>query len=298
LDTCNITPKLNEIGMIYFTEADIDRLIEDDLPAGDMTTFLLDLAGKKGSIALIARNEMIACCTEEAVRLYKKAGLEVGDFVASGTRLQPGDRLIEAKGEASAIHIIWRTGSAMIEFASGIAGRTNQLVMAAKKENPSISVAGTRKHPPFVKKMALKALMAGGGVPHRTGLSDTILIFREHLLFTGGYERLPEVIRSVKEKMKERKIVIEAHSLKEALIAAKSGADAVQMDKSTQEIFSECSGKCRAINPNICMIAAGAINDSNAGMYAKAGADVLVTSWMYFAPPAYIIAEILPIYEY
>lgn len=58
--------------MIYFTEADIDRLIEDDLPAGDMTTFLLDLAGKKGSIALIARNEMIACCTEEAVRLYKK----------------------------------------------------------------------------------------------------------------------------------------------------------------------------------------------------------------------------------
>ncbi|HOW05111.1 ModD protein [Methanospirillum hungatei] len=284
--------------MIYFTEADIDRLIEDDLPAGDMTTFLLDLAGKKGSIALIARNEMIACCTEEAVRLYKKAGLEVGDFVASGTRLQPGDRLIEAKGEASAIHIIWRTGSAMIEFASGIAGRTNQLVMAAKKENPSISVAGTRKHPPFVKKMALKALMAGGGVPHRTGLSDTILIFREHLLFTGGYERLPEVIRSVKEKMKERKIVIEAHSLKEALIAAKSGADAVQMDKSTQEIFSECSGKCRAINPNICMIAAGAINDSNAGMYAKAGADVLVTSWMYFAPPADIMAEILPIDEY
>jgi molybdenum transport protein len=284
--------------MIYFTEADIDRLIEDDLPAGDMTTFLLDLAGKKGSIALIARNEMIACCTEEAVRLYKKAGLEVGDFVASGTRLQPGDRLIEAKGEASAIHIIWRTGSAMIEFASGIAGRTNQLVMAAKKENPSISVAGTRKHPPFVKKMALKALMAGGGGPHRTGLSDTILIFREHLLFTGGYERLPEVIRSVKEKMKERKIVIEAHSLKEALIAAKSGADAVQMDKSTQEIFSECSGKCRAINPNICMIAAGAINDSNAGMYAKAGADVLVTSWMYFAPPADIMAEILPIDEY
>lgn len=185
----------------------------------------------------------------------------------------------------------------MIEFASGIAGRTNQLVMAAKKENPSISVAGTRKHPRLLKN-GIKSIDGRRRVPHRTGLSDTILIFREHLLFTGGYERLPEVIRSVKEKMKERKIVIEAHSLKEALIAAKSGADAVQMDKSTQEIFSECSGKCRAINPNICMIAAGAINDSNAGMYAKAGADVLVTSWMYFAPPADIMAEILPIDEY
>ena len=61
--------------MIYFTDSDIDRLIEDDLPAGDMTTFLLDLAGMNGSIALIARNPMIACCTEEAVRLYKKSGL-------------------------------------------------------------------------------------------------------------------------------------------------------------------------------------------------------------------------------
>ena len=281
--------------MIYFTESDIDRLIEDDLPAGDMTTFLLNLAGKKGSISLIARNEMIACCTEEAVRLYKKVGLDVSFFVPSGTRLQPGDKLIEAHGDASAIHVIWRTGSAMIEFASGIAGRTDQLITAAKKENPSISVAGTRKHPPFVKKMALKALMAGGGVPHRTGLSDTILIFREHLLFTGGYEHLPDVIRSVKEKMKERKIVVEAHSMDEALIAAKSGADAVQMDKSAQDIFTECAEKCRAINPNICMIAAGAINDTNAGIYAKAGADVLVTSWMYFAPPADIKAEILPL---
>ncbi len=281
--------------MIYFTESDIDRLIEDDLPAGDMTTLLLNLAGKKGSISLIARNEMIACCTEEAVRLYKKVGLDVSFFVPSGTRLQPRDKLIEAHGDASAIHVIWRTGSAMIEFASGIAGRTDQLITAAKKENPSISVAGTRKHPPFVKKMALKALMAGGGVPHRTGLSDTVLIFREHLLFTGGYEHLPDVLCSVKEKMKERKIVVEAHSMDEALIAAKSGADAVQMDKSAQDIFTECAGKCRAINPNICMIAAGAINDTNAGIYAKAGADVLVTSWMYFAPPADIKAEILPL---
>jgi molybdenum transport protein len=95
--------------------------------------------------------------------------------------------------------------------------------------------------------------------------------------------------------MKERKIVVEAHSMEEALIAANSGADVIQMDKSQQEIFSDCAGKCRAINPNICMIAAGAINDTNAAIYAKAGADVLVTSWMYFAPPADIKAEIVPV---
>ncbi|PWR70412.1 ModD protein [Methanospirillum stamsii] len=279
--------------MIFFTDNDIDRLIEDDVPAGDMTTALLDIAGKRGSISLFARNEMIVCCTEEAVHLYKKVGLEVDFSVASGTKLQPGDKLLEAKGEASAIHLIWRTGTAMIEFASGIADRTRQLVESARKENPSVAVAGTRKHPPFVKKMALKALMAGGGVPHRTGLSDTILIFREHLLFTGGYEKLPEVISGIKEKMKERKIVVEAHTMEEALNAAKSGAHAVQLDKMPPEIFTECAGKCRAINQDICMIAAGSVNNTNVALYAKAGADVLVTSWMYFAPPADIKVEII-----
>ena len=281
--------------MIYFTEHDIDRLIEDDVPAGDITTTLLELSGKKGSISLIARNEMIACCTEEAVRLYKKVGLEVYYSVASGTALQAGEKLLEAKGDAGAIHLIWRTGSAMIEFASGIAGRTRQLVNSARAENPLVSVAGTRKHPPFVKKLALKALIAGGGVPHRTGLSDTVLIFREHLIFTGGYEELPGVVRSVRLKQKERKIVVEAHTLEEALMVANSGADAVQMDKMTPEHFADCARQCRAIKPDICMIAAGSINGTNVAAYAKAGADVLVTSWMYNAPPADVRSEILPI---
>jgi len=281
--------------MIYFTESEIDQLIEDDVPAGDMTTTLLNLSGKKGSITLIARNEMIVCCTEEAVRLYKKVGLEIGYSVPSGTRLQQGEKLIEAKGNADAIHLIWRTGTAMIEFASGIAGRTRQLVDAAQAENPSASVAGTRKHPPFVKKMALKALMAGGGVPHRTGLSDTVLIFREHLLFTGGYEELSRVIPSIKKRQKERKIVIEAYSLEEALLVARSGADVVQLDKVPLDSFAEYVSQCRAINPDIYILAAGAINGSNVAAYAKAGADVMVTSWMYFAPPADIKAEILQI---
>jgi len=281
--------------MIYFTEHDIDRLIEDDVPAGDMTTQLLGLAGKQGSITLVARNEMTACCTEEAVRMYRKAGLEVVYSVPSGTAVKAGEKLIEARGDAAAIHLIWRTGGAMIEFASGIAGRTRQLVEMATKENPGVAIAGTRKHPPYVKKMALKALIAGGGVPHRTGLSDTILIFREHLLFTGGYAKLPEVVGSVRQKMKERKIVVEAHSVEEAITAVKAGAHAVQLDKLPPEVFAECARQCRAVSPDICMIAAGSVNNTNAAAYAKAGADVLVTSWMYFAPPADIKAEIHPL---
>ncbi|RKD90394.1 ModD protein [Mangrovibacterium diazotrophicum] len=278
--------------MIYFTDHDIDRLIEDDVPAGDMTSLLLGLHGQQGRIEIFARNRMVVCCTEEAVRMYQKVGLKVLFAVASGTMLEIGDKILEAEGDAQSLHLIWRTGGAMIEFASGIAERTHLLAKLARSENPSVSVAGTRKHPPYLKKIALKALMAGGGVPHRTGLSDSILLFREHLLFTGGYGQLPALIQRIRLQQKERMVVVEAHSQQEALAAAVAGADAVQLDKLSPVDFERTLVVCREENPGICMIAAGGINASNIAAYAKAGADVLVSSWMYFAPPADIQVKI------
>ncbi len=280
--------------MIYFTENDIDRLIEDDVPAGDMTTSLLKLRGKHGRICLSARQEMTVCCTEEVSRMYHKAGLYVRYAVASGIRLAEGERILEAEGDAGALHLIWRTGSAMIEFASGIASRTSRLVTLAKTVNPSISVAGTRKHPPYLKKVALKGLLAGGGVPHRTGLSDTVLIFREHMLFTGGYENLKETIADVKKQQKERKVVVEAHTREQVMQCVRAGADAIQIDKMPPDLFLACVLASRDLVPDVCIIAAGGVNADNAAAYAKAGADVLVTSWMYYAQPADIHVEITP----
>ncbi len=278
--------------MIFFTEADIDRIIEDDVPMGDMTSLMMDFSNQKGKIKLIARNPMVVCCSEEAERIYKIAGLTVAKYTPSGTFINPGDPIIEAEGSADAIHLIWRTGGAMIEFASGIATRTYNVITKAKQHNPKISLAGTRKHPPFLKKIALKGLLSGGGVPHRTGLSDTILIFKEHLEFKGGYENLPNTITQIKERQKERKIVVEAHTVEQALLATKAGADAIQFDKMPAEQFTESANQCKAINPEVCVIAAGGVNANNADEYAKAGADVLVTSWMYFGPPADVKAEI------
>lgn len=277
--------------MIFFTENDIDQLIEDDVPMGDMTTNLLNLSGQKASIALYARGQMTICCTEEAVRMYQKAGLEIQFSVTSGTQLNENDKILEASGDAASVHLIWRTGGALIEYASGVATRTRQLVEAAKGAVP---VAGTRKHPPYLKKVALKALMAGGGVPHRTGLSDTILIFREHLLFTGGYENLPALVKQTKAKQKERKIVVEAHTVDEALLVAQSGAEVIQVDKMPTDEFHSCVKTCKAANPSVSVIAAGGVNASNAKAYADAGADVLVTSWMYYAPPADVRVSISP----
>ncbi len=281
--------------MVFFTEADIDRIIEDDVPLGDMTSLMVDFSDQKGSIKLLARDPMVVCCSEEVERIYNKAGLFVKKVVASGTKLNPGELIIEAEGKAEAIHLIWRTGGTLLEFASSVATRTNNILEEVKKINKNVSLAGTRKHPPFMKKMVLKALLTGGGVPHRTGLSDTILIFKEHMEFKGGYDNLSSVIRQIKKKQKERKIVVEAHTPDQGLISVKAGADVIQFDKLPPDDFKDAANKCRELNPNITVIAAGGVNGKNAVDYAKAGADVLVTSWIYFGPPADIKAEITAI---
>ncbi len=281
--------------MIYFTERDIDRFIEDDVPMGDMTSLMVDFSGLRGSIKLKARGTMIVSGSEEAERIYKKANLNVKYMVSSGTLLKEGEVIIEAEGNADAIHLIWRTGGAMLEFASGIATRTYGLVQTAKAVNSSISVAATRKHQPYLKKVALKAVMAGGGVPHRTGLSDTILVFKEHLIFKGGYENISAILTEVKTKQKERKVVVEAHTSEQGYLATKAGAHAIQFDKMPVDEFAKAVVKCKHINPEVSVLAAGGVNGKNAEDYAKAGADVLVTSWMYFGPPADIKAEITPV---
>ena len=64
-----------------------------------------------------------------------------------------------------------------MEYAGGIAERTRAMVDAARSVNPQAVVAGTRKHYPGGKRIALAGLLAGGGTVHRLGLSDSILVF-------------------------------------------------------------------------------------------------------------------------
>ncbi|MGE4560855.1 MAG: ModD protein [Desulfobulbus sp.] len=278
--------------MIFFSEHDIDKLIEDDVPLGDMTSLMLGLGRQQGSITLRSRTPIMVCCSEEVERIYTKAGLQVHSVTPSGTFIKEGEPIISAKGSAEAIHLVWRTGSALLECASGIATRTHNLLKMSRAHNPNITLAGTRKHPPYLKKVALKALLAGGAVPHRTGLSDTILLFKEHLLFMGGYASLAANVSKIRSSQKERKIVVEVHTADDAELAVKAGVDCLQFDKLDIKEFKDISAKCRVMNPAICIIAAGGINDKNAEAYSEAGADVLVSSWMYFSPPADIKADI------
>lgn len=280
--------------MIYFTDAEIDQLISDDAPLGDLTTQSLGIAQQSATIDYVTREALTVSGSEEVGRMAQKLGIEVTQMEPSGKSLEAGETIISATGSAQALHQLWRAGLAMLETASAISTRTAALCDSIREIPDAPIIAGTRKHPPYLKKVALKALIAGGGTPHRFGLSESILIFEEHLRFLSDPE---SGIRVLKARQKEKKVVVEVHNREDAIHMTQVSADAIQIDKMSLEQFLETAASCREINPNVVMIAAGGINPGNALEYAKAGADVLVTSWMYFGKPANIGVRLFPVSE-
>ena len=176
-------------------------------------------------------------------------------------------------------------GETLIEIMSGISTATRAIVDAAQLVNPTCRIACTRKHMPGMKRWALRAIEAGGATPHRLGLSDTILVFEAHRALLDDEARLAGPFARLKISAPERRVAAEASSIDEAVMLARAGAEIVQVDKMAPEQVARVHAELSAISPRPLLAAAGGINASNAAAYAAAGADVLVTSAPYYAPP-------------
>jgi molybdenum transport protein len=178
-----------------------------------------------------------------------------------------------------------------MEYATGIATRAAAIVDAARAANPDIVVACTRKVFPGTKAMAIKAILAGGAVPHRLGLSDTVLLFPEHLALMDGTAP-GAAIATLKRRCPEKKVVIEVTTPEEAERAAEAGADVVQLEKFPVEAVAALAARLAGAPCRIAV--AGGVNAANARAYAEAGAHILATSAPYAAPPLDIKAAITP----
>lgn len=260
------------------TDSELERLLAEDVPCGDATTFALGIGEQAGRLVFRARQAMVVCASEEARRMGELHGLHsVGEFVPSGSRLAAGDAILTLEGQAAALHTVWKTAQTFMEYLSGIASCTADIVAAARAENPDIGIACTRKNFPGTKVAAIKAILAGGASPHRLSLSETVLVFAEHRSFLS--ESPAATLVRLRRLWPERSIVVEVADEKEAL--AWAGADILQLEKWPVAAVAAF----HAHLPEIRLAAAGGINAGNAADYARAGAAILVTSAPYSATP-------------
>lgn len=270
----------------HIPDEEIGRFLHEDCRYGDLTSALLEIGSKLGRITFTTRHQTVACCTEEAARLFERLGCIVMAFESSGNVLVEGTPLLEARGQAGSLHMGWKAALNLLEAASGIATRTHVLVRDARTVAPTVEVVATRKVFPGTKAVATKAVYAGGGLPHRLGLSESVLVFAQHLAFLGDEQELWDRLPSIRERAKEKKIVVEVTDERSALAAAAAGADIIQVDKLGPEELSALVGALRSAAPRVVVAAAGGINLENVRVYAASGVDLLVTSAMYWGKPA------------
>ena len=280
--------------MVIFTEEEIEKIITDDVPYFDLTTTILDIGDKKGSITYTARHEMILACTEEVDRILKKFNITTELFKPSGTKVNEGETFLVGKGRAVDLHKVWKATQILLEYACGMATRTHKLVSLAKKANPDVSVVTTRKNFPLGKKISIKSILAGGALPHRLGLSETILVFGEHLNFYGGYEKFFQDLEKIKKKAVEKKITVEVKDMEMAYKAIKAGVDILQLDKFSVDDVKKVVELARHEGKAIKIAAAGGINETNIENYAATGVDIIVLTCAYFGKPADIKVRLTP----
>jgi len=283
--------------MIYFTDAEIDQLISEDLPYFDITSLSVKFGSKIARISFITKNNTVICGTEEALKIFEKFRITPTLVSISGEQIEAGYKFLEGEGLANDIHAIWRTVANLLEFSSGIATRTRQLVDAVNEISPGLPIVTTRRSIPFTKKLAVKAIRVGGGHVHRLGLSDTILIFNNHIKFIGGFENFIQKIPEIRKRTPGKSITVEVKTSENARLIAKCEIEALQLDKILPKELKKLVKELRDINPKLFLRASGDIYEENILEYADTGVDMLVTSCPYYGKPAELLVNIEPVYD-
>jgi molybdenum transport protein len=271
--------------MIFFSSEEIDRIMKEDIPYLDLTSLALGISDQPGSITYFTREEAVVCGTEEVKQVFDRLHIDSDRYVPSGQSVKAGDIMISGQGRAADLHMAWKVCQNILDHCSGIATKTRKMVDLAKSCNPAISVLTTRKSFPGTKALALKSILAGGAMPHRLGLSETILIFKQHMNFIGGFEALLTRLPDIKSECCEKRIIVEADSTEQAFRLCQAGADGIQFDKIPLKELRPACDAIKSEYPGVVLLAAGGINESNVSDYAKINIDGIVTTSLYHAKP-------------
>lgn len=264
----------------------VNAWLEEDLPYFDLTTELLGVGEQQARMTYHCRHAAIVCGTEEAALLVREAGAQLISMARSGDAVAAEQVFFVVEGSFAALNEITKVIQNIFEYASGVATRTQQLVSAAKQVNPAINVLTTRKVFPGTKALSIKAILAGGAFPHRLGLSETVLLFKQHIDFIGGFFALEQCVERILAQDCEKQILLEVESAAELEAVLHLPIHAVQYDKIEPEQLTALVHKARQVNPALIQLAAGGITLDNAAQYAATGVDGLVTISTYFGKPA------------
>ncbi len=268
--------------MFKLNDNELLEYIKEDVPYFDLTTTLQDISNKKAKLQIFTREDVVVACSEEASRVAELIGCEINFALPSKSLAKQGDILLEFSGDYESVQSAWRSAQLILEYSCKIATYAYEMKQEITNINPHCELLVTRKHFPFAKRFCIKSIMCGGAMPHRLGLSETVLLFPHHRKIYINDEAFYEALSEIKIKALEKKIIVEPRDFNDAVTLMKHGADVLQMDKTSLEVIKKVVTHRNKHYPNIKILGAGGIKKENVKEFVDAGIDGVVTSQIYF----------------
>ncbi len=219
----------------------IDRLIDlafaEDIGDGDHTTLSCIPATAMGKSKLLIKEAGVLAGMEIAKEIFHRFDpeMKVEVFINDGAEVKPGDVAMVVEGKVQSLLQTERLMLNVMQRMSGIATMTRKYVK--QLEGTNCRVLDTRKTTPGLRMLEKAAVKIGGGVNHRIGLFDMILLKDNHVDFAGGIDKaISRAKEYCKEKGKDLKIEIEVRNFDELQqVLAIGGIDRIMLDNFNTE---------------------------------------------------------------
>jgi len=256
-------------------EEKLKQLLAEDVGQGDVTSAAVVPAELTVEAAVMAKEAGVAAGIEETVVLAESLGLTVKTEVADGEQIKNGQILMKISGNAQTILSAERTMLNLISRMSGIATTTRRLTEKLRKANATAKIAATRKTAPGLLYFDKKAVLIGGGDPHRLRLDDMILVKDNHIAIAGSVE---SAVKRIKQNAAfSKKIEVEVTSVTDALKAAEAEADIIMLDNFSPKQIREAikALKKAGFFGKILLEISGGITEQNLLEYASTQVNII-----------------------
>lgn len=256
----------------------IDELITlafaEDIGDGDHTTLCCIPSTEMGKSRLIIKESGVLAGVEMAQRIFKHfdPDMRMDIFICDGAEVKRGDIAFTVEGRVQSLLQTERLVLNVMQRMSGIATTTRRYVKVL--EGTKTRVLDTRKTTPGMRMLEKEAVRIGGGVNHRIGLFDMILLKDNHVDFAGGIEQAITRAQSyLEEKRKKLKIEIEVRNFKELDEVMKvGGVDRIMLDNFSP---SDTREAVRRIGGRYETESSGGITFDTLRDYAECGVDYI-----------------------
>jgi nicotinate-nucleotide pyrophosphorylase (carboxylating) len=285
----------------------VSRALEEDVATGDVTTLATISEAATGRARIVARAPLVCAGLRLVERVFQALDpeMDVQFLVKDGDEVQAGAELVRISGSGQAIVTGERTVLNFLGHLSGIATLTRRTVK--ELEGTRTKIRDTRKTTPGLRLLEKYAVRMGGGVNHRIGLFDAILLKENHIALAGGIKAALDrahAYASSKHDLQEMTayeatgnagnnsgrislpIQIEVRDEKELREALGAGAESVLLDNMTPVEAGVCVQIARELRKDCVVEISGGITPENARAYGAAGADFLSSGLLTHSAPA------------